>query len=400
MSTVAKKFGESASNLSTKSDGWEIPSDWEVKRLKDVCHHFKSGLGITSESIYEYGDYPVYGGNGLRGYTDKYTHEGSFLLIGRQGALCGNIQKVANRTYISEHAIAVQTNDHNDLDFLAYKLEFKKLNQLSESSAQPGLAVEKLLRLKILLPPLHEQRAIAKFLSTWDEAIHKTQALIAQKELRKKWLMQNLLKGKKRLKGFEGEWVAYSYKKLLKIVKRTINWNDQELYHLLSVRRRSGGLFLREALYGHQIKVKDLREVQEGDFLFSKMQILHGASALVSKEFSGAKISGSYIAVIANEGNLLNIEFFNWHSKSPFFYHQTYVSSYGVHVEKMTFDFEAFLELEMKLPSLEEQTAIAQVLQTADTEIKSLKAKAEKLKEQKKGLMQVLLTGKKRLKIV
>lgn len=100
----------------------EIPSDWEVKRLEEACSHFKSGFGITSEQISESGIYPVYGGNGLRGFTESFTHEGDFLLIGRQGALCGNIQIVSDRVYISEHAIAVQTNNHNDLDYLAYKL--------------------------------------------------------------------------------------------------------------------------------------------------------------------------------------------------------------------------------------------------------------------------------------
>jgi len=67
-----------------------IPFDWEVKRLEELCPIFKSGNGITSENIEELGDYPVYGGNGLRGYTDKFTHEGRYFLIGRQGALCGN----------------------------------------------------------------------------------------------------------------------------------------------------------------------------------------------------------------------------------------------------------------------------------------------------------------------
>ena len=129
------------------------------------------------------------------------------------------------------------------------------------------------------------------------------------------------------------------------------------------------------------------------------MQILHGASALVSKEFDGAKISGSYMAVVPEDKKQLNMEFFQWYSQTPFFYHQTYISSYGVHIEKMTFDFDTFLQLEMKLPSYEEQTAIAQVLQAADKEIKLLKTKCNKLKEQKKGLMQQLLTGKKRLTI-
>ena len=250
-----------------------------------------------------------------------------------------------------------------------------------------------------IVKSLPEQRAIAHVLGLMDAAINKNNQLIAQKELQKKWLMQNLLTGEKRLKGFYGEWKGYSYEKLLKVVKRNFNWDENELYKLISVRRRSGGIFFREALYGYQILVKTLRTANEGDFLFSKMQILHGASALVTKEFDGAKISGSYIAVVAKDKKQLNMEFFQWYSQVPYFYHQTYISSYGVHIEKMTFDFETFLQLEMKLPTYHEQTAIAKVLQVADNELQLLKAKTEKLREQKKGMMQVLLTGKKRLNI-
>lgn len=283
--------------------------------------------------------------------------------------------------------------------FYYYQLTFKgkQIQKLASSSTMPALNFDSLSQLKILVPPLLEQKAIAEVLSTADAAIHATEKLIAQKELRKKWLMQQLLTGKKRLKGFEGEWMEYPFEKLLKVVKRPVKWDDNELYKLISVRRRSGGIFFREALYGHQIKVKDLRDAAVGDFLFSKMQIVHGASALVTKEFEGAKISGSYVATVAKEPELLNMEYFNWYSQLPYFYHQALISSYGVHIEKMTFDFETFLQLEMTLPSFEEQTAIAQVLQAADKEISLLKAKAEKLREQKKGLMQQLLTGKKRL---
>jgi type I restriction enzyme S subunit len=286
-------------------------------------------------------------------------------------------------------------------EYLNFQLRYiQKRIEYIAPGAQKNINVEFLDPLPIVVPPLLEQTAIANLLSTWDKAIQTTTQLIAQKEQRKKWLMQQLLTGKKRLKGFNGEWKEYSYDKLLKEVSRPIDeWSDKELYKLISVRRRSGGIFFREALYGHQIKVKGLHYANEGDFLFSKMQILHGASALVTKEFAGAKISGSYIAVVASDTNVLNMEFFKWYSQLPYFYHQTYISSYGVHIEKMTFDFESFLSLEMKLPSIAEQAAIADLLQAADKEIQLLKAKAEQLKEQKKGLMQILLTGKKRLKI-
>lgn len=182
-----------------------IPKEWEIKRLGDICSYFKSGESITSKDISKKGEYPVYGGNGLRGYTNKkYTHDGAYVLIGRQGALCGNINYVIGKCYISEHAIAVQTQ--NNLLWLRYKLDFWNLNRYSESSAQPGLSVEKLTRYKLTLPPLEEQRKIAEVLSVWDKAIEKQMQLVEKLELRKKGLMQQLLTGKKRLPGFSGEW--------------------------------------------------------------------------------------------------------------------------------------------------------------------------------------------------
>ncbi|UJH90560.1 hypothetical protein LZ575_17495 [Antarcticibacterium sp. 1MA-6-2] len=205
------------------------------------------------------------------------------------------------------------------------------------------------------------------------------------------------MSGKKRLPGFSGEWKEYRYKEVLKEVKRNFIWDDEELYPLISVRRRSGGLFHRESLFGHEIKTKNLRSAKEGDFLISKMQIVHGASGLTSKDFDGMKISGSYIALRTRNEDLLVIHFFNWYSKTPFFYHQCYISSYGVHIEKMTFDFKLFLNETLILPGIEEQRAITKVLDTAAEEIHVLKQKLLKLKKQKKGLMQVLLTGKKRL---
>ena len=181
-----------------------IPEDWEVKRLGEICTHFKSGITITSKEISDDGLYPVYGGNGLRGYANTYTHNGNFILIGRQGALCGNINYVEGKNYISEHAIAVQTDEN--IQWLKYKLVSWNLNRFSESSAQPGLSVEKLVRYKLSVPTRSEQIKIAEFLSLWDTAIAKQAQLVEKLTLRKHGLMQQLLTGKKRLKGFSGEW--------------------------------------------------------------------------------------------------------------------------------------------------------------------------------------------------
>lgn len=394
----------------------EIPSDWEVKHFEDVADIDRDSLNGSTPKDYEF-DYislsdvdsddfkiettrQVFASAPSR--ARRIVKKGDILMSTVRPNLQGfSLIRNEVKDLIASTGFALITAKKCSNEYLFQYLFSsgieRQFYQLLVGSNYPAINSSDVKKLKIPLPTPPEQRAIAQVLSTADAAIHTTEKLIAQKELRKKWLMQQLLTGKKRLKKFGGEWKEYSYEKLLKVVKRNFDWDENELYKLISVRRRSGGIFYREALYGHQILVKTLRTANEGDFLFSKMQILHGASALVTKEFDGAKISGSYIAVVPKEKKQLNMEFFQWYSQTPYFYHQTYISSYGVHIEKMTFDFDTFLQLEMKLPSYEEQTAIAQVLQAADKEIGLLKAKAERLRELKKGLMQVLLTGKKRM---
>ena len=172
-------------------DGRDYP-DWKEIRLGEVCSTFKSGMGITSGMISDEGPFPVYGGNGLRGYTDTYTHEGAYLLIGRQGALCGNINRVDGKAYISEHAIAVQGNSLADTEWLAQRLSFYNLNRLSESSAQPGLSVNKLVRYKLSFPSLSEQKKIANFLLKLDTKINEIAKQINQAETFKKGLLQQM----------------------------------------------------------------------------------------------------------------------------------------------------------------------------------------------------------------
>ena len=147
----------------------EFKGEWEERQIGDLCATFKSGMGITSEQIKDNDEYPVYGGNGLRGYTKTYTHDGFFLLIGRQGALCGNINRSFGKAYISEHAIAVQANNEADTEWLAQRLDLYNLNRLSESSAQPGLAVNKVVKFKLFAPSQKEQQKIANFLTAIDD---------------------------------------------------------------------------------------------------------------------------------------------------------------------------------------------------------------------------------------
>ena len=155
--------------------------------INEICSEFKSGKNIKADSISENGEYPVFGGNGLRGYTASYNHEGLYVLIGRQGALCGNVRSVNGKTYITEHAIAAAGNEKSDTSFLHYLFIKMNLGQYSDQSAQPGLAVNKLLKLKVSLPPISEQKKIAKLLSLLDERI-ATQNKVIDK-------LQSLIKG-------------------------------------------------------------------------------------------------------------------------------------------------------------------------------------------------------------
>lgn len=267
-----------------------------------------------------------------------------------------------------------------------------------ESTGVPQLTAPQIASTQIVFPPLTEQQKIAEVLGTWDKAIEKQSQLIIKLELRKKGLMQQLLTGKKRLPGFNKKWKKICYSDILKEIHRSLIWNDNDLYELVSVRRRSGGVFHRESLYGHEIKTKTLRPALEGDFLISKMQIVHGASGVVPKQLSGMKISGSYIALVTKAPQELNIDYFNLWSQMPLFYHQTFISSYGVHIEKMTFDLDTFMSLSMNLPPIEEQNKIVAIICAACKEIELSQQKLELLRQQKRGLMQQLLTGKKRVK--
>ena len=148
-----------------------LVSSWEQRKLREVASEFQSGEFISATEITENGDYPVYGGNGLRGYANRYNHEGFYALIGRQGALCGNVNCADGKAYFTEHAVAVQANQCNDTGFLVYLLSRMNLGQYSGQSAQPGLAVSTLKEVETLLPSKYEQYRIGSLLKDLDSLI-------------------------------------------------------------------------------------------------------------------------------------------------------------------------------------------------------------------------------------
>ena len=166
--------------LNYKDSGVEwlgkVPENWSIMPLKRIAQ-LRSGDSITSEKIEETGEYPVLGGNGLRGYTSAFTHDGNYVIIGRQGALCGNINYATGKFWASEHAVvASPLNPINDIWF-GEMLRAMNLNQHSVSAAQPGLSMEFVGNLRTALPPIADQSEIAYFIASESE---KIDALVAE----------------------------------------------------------------------------------------------------------------------------------------------------------------------------------------------------------------------------
>ena len=381
-----------------------IPQEWEVRTFQE-CFHISAGRDLKKDCFShkqtEYYSYPIFSNSlenkGLYGYTSKPRHKAGCITITGRGML--GVAEYRRTDFDAIVRLLVlcpkcQIDGYVVTEYINYRKPF-----YFESTGVPQLTAPQITNIAIPVPPMEEQRKIAEILGVWDEAIEKQSRLIEKLELRKRALMQRLLTGHTRFPGFTTPWQKVSYSEILKEIKRNMTWDDNEEYDLISVKRRSGGLFHRERILGKDIKTKNLRPTKCGDFLISKMQIVHGASGLVTEEFDGMKISGSYIALVAKNEERLDMNFINWYSKTPYFYHQTYVSSYGVHIEKMTFDLESFMSMTICIPFLPEQKAIAEVLTAADNEIATHRKKLDALRLQKRGLMQQLLTGKTRIKI-
>lgn len=380
-----------------------IPKEWAVKRLGDVCD-ISVGRDVQIDHFNEKETdkyrYPVYSNTveekGLYGYYDYEEYcSGAVTVVGRGVGLGTSFAREKGFGAVGR---LVVLHPHNCLNnhFLENYIN-NEVKFFVESAAIPQLTGEQIATYKILVPPLSQQEKMDNYINLWDTAIEKQSELIEKLKLRKRALMQKLLTGKKRLPGFSGEWKKRTYSTILTEVKRSLNWDENELYKLISVRRRSEGLFFRESLYGRDIATKNLRPAKTGDFLISKMQIVHGASGLVTDEFDDAKISGSYISLVSKDSNILDIRYYNLWSQMPIFNHQTFVSSFGVHIEKMTFDLDTFMSFSMPLPPIDEQQAIVSLIESINKEIKLANEKLINYQSQKRGLMQQLLTGKKRI---
>ena len=399
--------------------GW-IPNEWKVVLLKDITKINAESLSEntpTGFTFYYLSLSDVDRGNisfpeKMIKFRDapsrarrKFIKDDVLLSTVRPNLKGFGIVNFDSDEFICSTGFAViHAKPNVDTEFLYHMLYSHETTKYFYAcvvgSNYPALNNNDVEKLKIPTPPLPEQRKIAEILSAWDKAIELVGMQIEARQRLKKGLMQQLLTGKLRFPGFYKEWQEIKIGNLLRKIERPVEWDDEKIYDLISIRRRSGGLFLREHRRGSDIKTKNLKVAKSDDFLISKMQIVHGASALTTPKFDGMHISSSYISLVARNPKVLNIKFFDWLSQTPSFYHLTYLSSYGVHIEKMTFEFNIFLKRKLKIPaSISEQNKIVDLLEAVNQDNAYLEKKSELLRKQKLGLMQKLLTGEVRVKV-
>ncbi|WP_299779508.1 restriction endonuclease subunit S [uncultured Roseobacter sp.] len=189
-------------------------------------------------------------------------------------------------------------------------------------------------------------------------------------------------------------WARAPLGRFLHEVRRPIRMVDDEEYKLVTVKRARGGVVDRGSFLGRDVLVKSQYLIEPGDFLISKRQIVHGACGLVPDELGGSVVSNEY--AVLNGTNEIDLKFLNYLAHSIFFQQTCFHSSIGVHVEKMIFKLDRWLNFEFDLPPLPEQRKIADILSTWDRAIEVSEALLSTARTQKRALMQSLLTGKRR----
>ena len=361
----------------------------------------KSGETITSADIDDTSRFPCHGGNGLRGFTNRFTHSGRFALIGRQGALCGNVRGVSGQFFASEHAVVVTAFPQTDVGWLTYMLGEMRLNQYSESSAQPGLSIAKLLLLDVACPSTKaEQRAIAAVLSDVDELIGSLEALIAKKRAIKRAAMQELLTGRTRLPGFGGGWEVVS---LDEVTSRTTGyWGTSKPTHATphSVRViRAGDISPRGTLTGYAPRHFSQAELDKASCALSDVVVTVSGNGLGKTWLVDRRgMAGSnFVRILRAVPDRATGAFVAFSLRSA-----TALEQLAEHTATSAYPnlLPSFFSASwFPLPPLPEQRAIAAVLSDMDAEVAALEHRLDKTRAIKQGMMQQLLTGAIRLPI-
>lgn len=369
-----------------------IPEDWEVTRLGDFAP-LQRGFDLPTDKIVK-GNYPVVYSNGILNYHHEYKVKGPGVVTGRSGTI-GKVTYVESDYWPHNTSLWVTDFNNNDHRYVFYLYKYLDLSKFASGSGVPTLNRNDVHSYKIAVPPLPEQQRIVSVLSLWDTAIAKQTALIEQLTLRKRGLMQQLLTGKKRLKGFEGEWKEVRMQDLASFAgggtpstKRSDFWEG-------TIPWISSSDLVEDCLTNNES-----RYITEEAIANSTTQLLPSKSILIVTRVGVGKVAiAKHPICVSQDFTCLT----KYDADTLFLAYSLLLTmkkkksqSQGTSIKGISTD--EISKIKLLLPSIEEQKAIASVLVNAVKEIEIQKQKLAALQEQKKGLMQVLLTGKKRIK--
>ena len=401
----------------------EVPEDWGITKLKYICR-MQSGNNLTSLEISSENDggkiFPVYGGNGQRGYYSDFTNEGNYCLVGRQGALAGNVHFVSGKFWATDHAIVVYEHTHTYSKYLCYLLKAMNLNQYAfETSAQPGLSVEKILQLEMIHCPKGEQTQIADFLDKKVAQLDEVKSLLEEQiktleDYRKSLIYETVTKGLDKtvpLKDSGVDWIGQIPE----------GWGVGKLKYYFDV--QLGKMLQPSAINGNDIEIDYLRaiNVQWDNILVdnlskmwcnpsevSKYEIMNGDLLVCEGGEVGRCGIVEYLsdrAIIQNAVHRIrsaeraNVRFLNYYIQ-----HTTKSKWFDILCNKATIAHltsEKLLNTLVVLPSISEQIQIADFLDKKTEQINQMiaikKEQIENINKQRQTLIYDVVTGKRRI---
>lgn len=383
-----------------------IPTDWEVKKLGELVDII-SGNSPSDFNLSEIGKYPYLKVEDLnnnykyqyssREFTnDEYKNLvliNSLIFPKRGAAILNNKIRISKKDcYLDSNLMALKISESKSLDFeyLYYKILDVQLFKIADTSSIPQLNNKHILPFVLAVPPLPEQQKIAEILSTWDKAIQEVQLLIKKLEVRNKTLAFSLLRGK--LVNKNSKKILLS--KFLTFTPREIE-KPTENYLALGIRSHGKGIFHKPDSDPKAISMDKLYEAKENDFIVNITFAWEHAVAIISKEDEGGLVSHRFPTYVIDQ-KTVSVEFFRHIILQPFFKQMLDNISPGGAGRNRVLSKKDLLKLEISVPSLEEQHSIAEILNTAYQELKQYQKKSKVLQQQKRGLMQQLLTGKLR----
>ena len=375
-------------------------AEWKKVKLEDAAL-LKAGKFVPAQMIAAKQDsvniYPCFGGNGVRGFVPKFSHEGVFPIIGRQGALCGNVNLAQGKFYATEHAVVASPQNGNDSIWLYYALVFANLNKYATGQAQPGITVETVNKVPFLLPPLEEQKKIAATLSVWDSAIEKMEKLIDAKENHFNQLMNKLIV----INSSNSKWNSFTLKNVFDVVNRkNKNGNTNVLTSSAQY-----GLVNQQEYYKKKIASSNTSGyylLKKGDFAYNRSYSTGYPYGVVKRldKYELGVLSTLYLCFSLKKEYQSYSDFFVFLFESGYLNNQLALicregaRNHGL----LNVSKEDFFNMKVQLPNEKEQQSIVCILHNHSLELSLLKQQLENYKKQKQGLMQKLLTGQWRVK--